>query len=84
MLGGEAGALARELAQAFGIHAFGTGRIEGDRFENCALLDQADQGAMTGNTRRLTRPGQRAHRRTFFDRQQSLQGFDLRRKQILG
>ena len=56
MLGRKAGALARKLAQAFGMDAFGACRIEGDRMENDALLDQAGEGAMAGNARRLTRP----------------------------
>ena len=41
MLGSQAGALAREPAQALGVHAFGAGRIESDRAENGALLEQA-------------------------------------------
>jgi hypothetical protein len=84
MLGSEAGTLARELAQAFGMHAFGAGRIESDGAENSALLGQAGEGAMAWNARRLTRPGQGAHRRAFLDRQQSFQGRGLRRKQISG
>jgi hypothetical protein len=59
--------------------AFGAGRIEGDRIENGALLDQAGEGAMAGNARRLPRPGQGAHRCAFLDRQQLLQGLGLRR-----
>jgi hypothetical protein len=62
MLCGETRALARKLAQPFGMNAFGGSRIEADRAQSSPLLDQARKGAMTGSAGRLTRPGQPADR----------------------
>ena len=84
MLGSEAGALAREPAQALGVHPFGAGRIESDGAENGALLEQAGQGAMGWGTGRLARPGQHADRCALSGRQQRIQRFGLRRRQLAG
>ena len=84
MLRGEAGTLARKLAQAFGVNAFGASRIEADRAEQAALLHQTRKGAVTGRAGRLTRPGQIAHRGAFLGRQQSIQRLGLRGKQASG
>jgi hypothetical protein len=77
MLSGEAGTLARKLAQALRVDAFRAGRIETDCSENGALLYQTRKGAVTGSAWRLTRPGQLAHRRAFLGRQQRIQRFGL-------
>ena len=68
MLRGEASTFTRKLAQAFGVDAFGAGRMESDCSENGALLYQTRKGAVTRSARRLTRPGQLAHRCAFLDR----------------
>ena len=62
VLGGEAAALARELAQPLRVDAFGAGRIEADRAQAGELLDDAREGAVTRRARRLAGPGQHAHR----------------------
>jgi len=84
MLSGEAGTLARELAQALRVDAFGAGRIETDCSENGALLYQTRKGAVTGSAWRLTRPGQLAHPRAFLGRQQRIQRFGLLWRQVSG
>ena len=84
MLRGEAAALARKLAQAFGMNAFGASRIDADRAEHAALLHQARKGAVTGRAGRLTCPGQPADRCALLCRQQSIEGLGLRGEQVSG
>ena len=84
MLCGETRALARKLAQPFGMNTFGGSRIEADRAQSSPLLDQARKGAMTGSAGRLTRPGQPADRCSLFCRQESIQRVRLHREQAAG
>jgi hypothetical protein len=84
MLSGEAGTLARKLAEALRVDAFGAGRIETDCSENGALLYQTRKGAVTGSAWRLTRPGQLAHCRAFLGCQQRIQRFGLLWRQVSG
>ena len=82
VLSGKPGPLAGELAQAFRVNACGAGRIKGDCAKNRPLLHETRKGAVSGSARRLTRPGQRAHRRVLLGRQQGIERLGLRRKQV--
>ena len=84
MLGSEACPLTGEFAQAFRMHALGAGRVEADGAQAGQLLDHACEGTMAWGTRRLTRPGQHAHRSALFDQQQRIEGLGLFRRQVAG
>ena len=73
VLGGVAAALARELAQALGMHALGAGGIEADRAQASELLHQAPQRLVAWGACGLPRPGQHAHRRALVGGEQRVQ-----------
>ena len=84
MLGSEACPLTGEFAQAFRMHALGAGRVEADGAQAGQLLDHACEGTMAWGPRRLTRPGEHAHRSALFDQQQRIEGLGLFRRQVAG
>jgi hypothetical protein len=66
VLGGEAPALAGELAQPLRMHALGAGWIEADGAQAGQLLDHALEGLVAWCAGRLPCPGQHAHGRAVF------------------
>ena len=73
MLGGEAFALAGELAQPLRMHALGARRIEADGPQHGKLPDDAVERFVTRRTGWLPCPGQRAHGGPFLEVEQVVQ-----------
>ena len=77
VLGGEAPALAGQLAQPLRMHALGRDRIEADGAQAGELLDHALEGFVARCAGRLPRPGQHAQGRALLDSEQRVESLGL-------